>query len=1343
MKKFSAISMVSLIILSYLQFFSGILINTVSANEAVKNDIINSSDLKVAVSYQEEGDILKWNVDYDYTGSAANEKSLFKVNLGDASVIEGNTITLNNAVTGGNESLTKSSDNWFKESSYQNRNKGTFKFTTAKTTNKINVKVQVDKQVTTEKPKSFSETLKSSEESESSDEDPDPATSQTETVTEEKKDVLPSQTAGPHAVEAKVTEDKPKEDQSAEEENSDSNANTNLEEETSDESDKDSKVTDEKTDDTDVEKDSDAEKKDDGEEKSTEKDKTDQAAESENVKAKNVVGNFSVRASAVERVVASYTNIAPVYTTDNSGTYPTNSWTPTGNNTVINHQGNKNATNQWDGNTNWNGDPTNSSNSYIEYGGTGEDADFAIRKYAKETNTPGLYDVYLNVRGNKQQDIKPIDIVLVVDMSGSMNANENGGNDRVGTVRNGVREFFKTIQEAGIGDYVNVGFVGYSSPGYISNDGTISVGIGKASDTNHTGAILNGKHLGHEFKGGTFTQLGIRKGAEMLQNDTSGNQKMMILLTDGVPTFSYRVTSATTIDEVVYGTGFHNSDQDQPGNTSQLKNAYNSWGRWGGYRSGQDPNADSSVARGKGLYYSVGNIRIWNTWAATLGEAKIAKDNGIEINTLGIQLDVDRKNSDSPIYLNKDSVRSRASLIASSGLYQDAEQAKDIEDYLVEKAKNVVSSFNTIVNGSISDPLGSQFKYASSSVDAKSVGTTPVTDVPAAQMSNGKIDVSGLTLGEGQEVQYHYQVRLNTETSDFVPEKWYQMNGKTTLTPNEANPDNKVDFGVPSAKGEGVELTFKKLWNEYDSDASQRPESVTYEVSRNDTTIDGAWSKGYIKVEGTQDQNEWSKTTDKLASNANSANGDLSLWLPKYNTQGQAFKYKITNEIAVDGYDSNKIDDTTYENTKQFKPVKLEVLKEDGNGNKVAGAQFNLVDGKGEEIGSTVDSEGSTFTFENLIPGTYTLTEVKAPEGYVLLEDPIVIVINDNGTVTVDDEKVEIENNTIKLKVDNQQKGLLPSTGGNGRTGYWIAGAIVVLLFSMIAGIYFFRNYKNSPHKKGHHSKATKVVKSLVVLLTLLPVGIGVMNPVTAHARSEPSGPLTFVLHKRVFRNGQDYGVGVTGGLELDQSTATDEQSKSLINEEETYGLNGVTFAVYDATGYVSDKLKDMSQEELLKHVTDSSKETLLKELKPYNSFIEDVVTANDGDEDGVGKVTVNPTKENSAYLFIETKVSDEDADRIKVTATPMLIILPVENPTEKGTYLSTIHLYPKNTEIKPDEPTPPKPPEPEEPQKPEPPKPTPPGRLPQTGEAKSIMTFIGVFLVLGAVVLWMRRVRK
>lgn len=284
-------------------------------------------------------------------------------------------------------------------------------------------------------------------------------------------------------------------------------------------------------------------------------------------------------------------NIVPQYTTDATGIYPTNSWIPAGNQTVINHQGNVNATNQWDGNKSWSGDPSNRSTSYIEYGGTGSAAQFAMRKYAKETATPGLYDVYLNVRGNDQKNIKPVDIVLVVDMSGSMET------DRAAAVRSGISSFLQQITNAGIGDYVNVGLVGYSSPGYLSTKtGIVKVDM-KAVSAQGQVAALNGA-VKQTFEGGTFTQLGIRNGTEMLQQDSSQNQKMMILLTDGVPTFSYKVTDAIQNNNVVYGTKF-STDRDEPAYTSQL---------W--------------ITKGRNKYptsYSAGGSTISDTWPATLG----------------------------------------------------------------------------------------------------------------------------------------------------------------------------------------------------------------------------------------------------------------------------------------------------------------------------------------------------------------------------------------------------------------------------------------------------------------------------------------------------------------------------------------------------------------------------------------------------------------------------------------------------------------------------------------------------------------------------------------------------
>ena len=92
---------------------------------------------------------------------------------------------------------------------------------------------------------------------------------------------------------------------------------------------------------------------------------------------------------------------------------------------MLNHQGNKDGSAQWDGQTSWNGDPTNRTNSYIEYGGTGDQADYAIRKYARETTTPGLLMYILMCVGSERNHA--IDLVLVVDWSGSMNENNRIG----------------------------------------------------------------------------------------------------------------------------------------------------------------------------------------------------------------------------------------------------------------------------------------------------------------------------------------------------------------------------------------------------------------------------------------------------------------------------------------------------------------------------------------------------------------------------------------------------------------------------------------------------------------------------------------------------------------------------------------------------------------------------------------------------------------------------------------------------------------------------------------------------------------------------------------------------
>ena len=698
-----------------------------------------------------------------------------------------------------------------------------------------------------------------------------------------------------------------------------------------------------------------------------------------------------------------YSNIAPEYTTDaTKGTFPTNSWQPAGQTNVINHQGNKErnfAT--WDGVTSWNGDPSDTTHSYIQYGE--KQTDFAIRKYAKETSKPGLYDVYLNVKGNKQQDIKPVDIVLVVDMSGSMESSQrNGWNDRAGAARNGVKNFLTSIQNAGLGNYVNVGLIGFSSPGYIGGkSGYISVKLGKVGNASQQQAI-NGA-LSPSFQGGTYTQIGLRQGSAMLNADTSGNKKMMILLTDGVPTFSDKVKNSVMENGILYGTNF-GTTRDEPGYTAEL--------RW--------PYTDSS------------GHRIYDTWPATLGEAKKAKDSGNVVHALGIQLAGD-DGYWSEGYMSDEEVRQNMELIPTSpDLYEDADSADAVEAYLNNQAKDIIKNFNTVTDGTITDPIGTQFQYANNQATVTSVGkqTVPASELPSAAIQDGQLTVNHMNLGQDQEVQIHYQVRINTEDKDFTPEKWYPMNGQTTLTPNGDNPDNKVDFGVPSAKAPGVKLNLKKIWEEYDKDTSKRPDSLDFTLNRKDTTESNSWKQGFIRLSKSDvatDTNVWEKTNIEKVAETQGATE--SLWLPQFNNKGKDFAYSF-EEATVNGYESSSnAAKTIWTNKKIYTPLALEITKISDQGKTpLKGAVFRLSGGSLPNVGVKLKDNGDgTYTLSDdkyklQLNTEYTLTEVTPPAGHKATTTSWKVNVSAEGKVTINDAAtgIEINDNTIKYTIENE-----------------------------------------------------------------------------------------------------------------------------------------------------------------------------------------------------------------------------------------------------------------------------------------------------------------------------------
>lgn len=109
----------------------------------------------------------------------------------------------------------------------------------------------------------------------------------------------------------------------------------------------------------------------------------------------------------------------------------------------------------------------------------------------------------------------------------------------------------------------------------------------------------------------------------------------------------------------------------------------------------------------------------------------------------------------------------------------------------------------------------------------------------------------------------------------------------------------------------------------------------------------------------------------------------------------------------------------------------------------------------------TVGADG-VLRFEGLSAGEYTITEIKAPDGYNLLKDSITVTIKctmpgETSTITDctwtyawtydgnDPDKVDTATNSNVLRVINQYGSELPETGGIGTTIFYVLGGILVV----------------------------------------------------------------------------------------------------------------------------------------------------------------------------------------------------------------------------------------------------------------------------------------------------------
>ena len=161
-----------------------------------------------------------------------------------------------------------------------------------------------------------------------------------------------------------------------------------------------------------------------------------------------------------------------------------------------------------------------------------------------------------------------------------------------------------------------------------------------------------------------------------------------------------------------------------------------------------------------------------------------------------------------------------------------------------------------------------------------------------------------------------------------------------------------------------------------------------------------------------------------------------NLWSAYYFSQGSRHtgSYQKGNaNIAIGSETGQEIPKFYTEKVKLFNKTynpgqfKIEKLNEADRTQKLQGATFSLTDAEGHVIYRSSDADG-IVDFTDIEPGTYTLEETRAPEGYTKSTRKWRVTVYNTGNVLIRETGITgtgsvVEGTTIKLPVTNKPVG--------------------------------------------------------------------------------------------------------------------------------------------------------------------------------------------------------------------------------------------------------------------------------------------------------------------------------
>lgn len=396
-----------------------------------------------------------------------------------------------------------------------------------------------------------------------------------------------------------------------------------------------------------------------------------------------------------------------------------------------------------------------------------------------------LWEITLGIQGKNFETTS--DVVLVIDNSNSMYEN-----DRMVQTKAAANAFVDALLTQDSATRIAV---------VVFNDKVKQTGFYDYSNKEALKAYINAVSM-NEDDGGTFTQLGIKTARDLLKSSAStGLNKNIVLLSDGLPTWSYLATGTATGTCGLLGI-IHNNGYDK--NTVKVNGCnYNE-------QAGNGKSADDGLItlqltckhdKTKTETYTISHSY------ATIWEAQQAANDGMTVFSIALQAGTTGEN-----------VLRACATDATKDYYAIAST-----DNVAEKLTNAFTSIAGSIaiaarNGVVNDPMGEHVKLNFS-------GSAPVitTDLDVYTAGNANIYISqgtatydaetraiSWTVGsvrEGDNPIMKYKVGIldgyNPSTNEVL-----NTNGETTFSyKNYLGEDTVGEFPIPKVHvGGGVIL---------------------------------------------------------------------------------------------------------------------------------------------------------------------------------------------------------------------------------------------------------------------------------------------------------------------------------------------------------------------------------------------------------------------------------------------------------------------------------------------------------------------------------------------------------